>query len=132
MMLLLDKHMWKLKGNVNKLYEKAYCKRKWIPHLMLVLWLFWNPLTIFWQSHRWKITINLWKTVHNEKKFFRVTWLHLCMGTYWCVFALLFVIQGVHKVSLQFKKIIKKWNDEISQWGLFYVNQYFIKFLLTH
>ena len=41
-------------------------------------------------------------------------------------------IQGVHKVSLQFKKIIKKWNDEISQWGLFYVNQYFIKFLLTH
>ena len=40
-------------------------------------------------------------------------------------------IQGVHKVSLQFKKIIKKWNDEISQWGLFYVNQYFIKFLLT-
>ena len=41
-------------------------------------------------------------------------------------------IQGVHKVSLQFKKIIKKWNDEISQWGLFYVNQYFIKFVLTH
>jgi len=40
-------------------------------------------------------------------------------------------VQGVHKVSLQFKKIIKKWNDEISQWGLFYVNQYFIKFLLT-
>ena len=23
-------------------------------------------------------------------------------------------LQGVHKVSLQFKKIIKKWNDEIS------------------
>jgi len=42
-----------------------------------------------------------------------------------------FIIQGVHKVSLQFKKIIKKWNDEISQWGLFYVNQYFVKFLLT-
>ena len=41
-------------------------------------------------------------------------------------------VQGVHKVSLQFKKIIKKWNDEISQWGLFYVNQYFIKFLLPH
>jgi len=40
-------------------------------------------------------------------------------------------IQGVHKVSLQLKKNIKKWNDEISQWGLFYVNQYFIKFLLT-
>jgi len=35
-------------------------------------------------------------------------------------------VQGVHKVSLQFKKIVKKWNDEISQWGLFYVNQYFI------
>ena len=41
------------------------------------------------------------------------------------------IIQGVHKVSLQFKIIIKKWNDEISQWGLFYVNQYFMKFLLT-
>ena len=23
-------------------------------------------------------------------------------------------VQGIHKVSLQFKKIIKKWNDEIS------------------
>ena len=46
-------------------------------------------------------------------------------------FSLGFVIQGVHKVSLQFKKIIKKWNDEISQWGFFYVIQYFIKFLLT-
>ena len=40
-------------------------------------------------------------------------------------------ILPIYIVSLQFKKINKKWNDEISQWGLFYVNQYFIKFLLT-
>ena len=39
-------------------------------------------------------------------------------------------IQGVHKVSLQLKKITTTSNDEISQWGLFYVNQNFIKFLL--
>ena len=41
------------------------------------------------------------------------------------------MLSSVHKVPLQFKKVITKWNDEISQWELFYVNQYFIKFLLT-
>ena len=40
-------------------------------------------------------------------------------------------LQGVHKVSLQFKKYTTKSNDEITQWELFYVNQYFIKFFLT-
>ena len=39
------------------------------------------------------------------------------------------VIQVVHKVSSQLKKIIS--NDEIMQWGLFYVNQNFIKFVFT-
>ena len=51
-------------------------------------------------------------------------------------FVRIFIRLYMYRVSIKslynLKKIIKKWNDEISQWGLFYVNQYFIKFLLTH
>jgi len=41
------------------------------------------------------------------------------------------VYQSFHKGSLQFKKIISKADDEISQRGFFYINQNLIKFILT-
>jgi len=40
-------------------------------------------------------------------------------------------VQGAHKVCLQLKNINSKADDEISQRGLFYINRYLTKFLLT-
>ena len=40
------------------------------------------------------------------------------------------IIQGVHKVLLQLKKVITKAVDEISYMNLFYINQCLLKFLI--